>query len=190
MQAARRVVFNPTGLPGLKPSRVQTRDLYSSGFSLKIWPGATKSKGIGRYTGIRRFVSFEDCFFFARRYTDYFRASLQAGENESGHISAGANEGILFFDSKPQTASYFILLINKIYRYISLEIKLAPVPTTASRQDPTRSAEKIQSPSSSSIRPPYLDSACDSFECPNQGYRNSAESERWVSLKSLGMCCY
>lgn len=80
MQTTRRVVFNPTSLPGLRAARIQSRDLYSTGISARAVPRPFKFGGPGRWIGVRR-------------------SSSQAGENESGHISASANEGILFFDN-------------------------------------------------------------------------------------------
>ena len=75
MNSSRRVLFNPTGLPGLRsPAKRQYLNDVREGF---------RSSGLG-LRGVRG----------ARR------VSTTTGEDNSGHISARANEGILFFDSK------------------------------------------------------------------------------------------
>jgi hypothetical protein len=71
--AGRRVLFNPTSLPGLRSQ--QTSIQYAR----------TTARCVGR--GLNRSVGLR-------------RVSTVTGEDESGHIAAHTNEGILFFDSK------------------------------------------------------------------------------------------
>ncbi|KAE8451488.1 hypothetical protein EG329_003561 [Mollisiaceae sp. DMI_Dod_QoI] len=75
MQTSRRIFFNPTSLPGLrtKPPR---RDFYNSGNIPRPKLGLRRNV----WRGIRR-------------------ESTETGEDQSGHIAAGFNEGILFFDN-------------------------------------------------------------------------------------------
>lgn len=85
MQSARRVYFNPTSLPHLRTPRFQTRNLYSNGAytprpNLRIGPSGSIHRG-EKLRGVRRKTN-------------------QSGEDNTGHISAGPNEGILFFDSQ------------------------------------------------------------------------------------------
>jgi hypothetical protein len=80
MQPARRV-FNPTSLPGLRAPRPR-RDFYYG--NSRVGLGELRNNGaarLGRWRGVRK-------------------ESTETGEDKSGHISASANEGILFFDSK------------------------------------------------------------------------------------------
>ena len=35
------------------------------------------------------------------KWSELARASADTGENQTGHIEAGLNEGVIFFDSKP-----------------------------------------------------------------------------------------
>jgi hypothetical protein len=80
MQPARRV-FNPTSLPSLRAPRPR-RDFYNG--TSRVGLGELRNNGatkLGRWRGLRK-------------------ESTETGEDKSGHISASANEGILFFDSK------------------------------------------------------------------------------------------
>jgi hypothetical protein len=73
-----RAIFNPTSIPGLRPRL--SRDYYNSGL---LRP---RIEIRGRETvwgGIRR-------------------ESTETGEDQTGHISRGGNEAILFFDSRSQ----------------------------------------------------------------------------------------
>lgn len=80
----RRILFNPTSVPALRtprPPRLQTRAFGNVGNFARVGLKGLKydrSKGM---KGVRR-------------------ESTQIGENESGHITAGTNEGILFLDSE------------------------------------------------------------------------------------------
>lgn len=71
--ASRRVFFNPTSLPGL---RSQQSPLQYARATARC-----AARGLSRPVGLRR-------------------VSTAMGEDESGHIVAHTNEGILFFDSK------------------------------------------------------------------------------------------
>ncbi|CZR56999.1 related to mitochondrial rRNA processing protein PRP12 [Phialocephala subalpina] len=75
MQTSRRIFFNPTSLPGLrtKPPR---RDFYNGGITPRPMVGLRN----GMWRGIRK-------------------ESTETGEDQSGHITAGLNEGILFIDN-------------------------------------------------------------------------------------------
>ncbi|ATZ48119.1 Bcyme2 [Botrytis cinerea B05.10] len=79
----RRILFNPTSVPALRtprPPRLQTRAFGNVGNFARVGLKGLKydrSKGM---KGVRR-------------------ESTQIGENESGHITAGTNEGILFLDN-------------------------------------------------------------------------------------------
>ncbi|KAK2629273.1 hypothetical protein QTJ16_000093 [Diplocarpon rosae] len=75
MQPSRRI-FNPTSIPGLRALRPIQRDLYNTSFHPRI--GLKKNARL--WKGVRR-------------------GSSEIGENETGHIAAGLNEGILFFDN-------------------------------------------------------------------------------------------
>jgi hypothetical protein len=67
------VLFNPTSLPGL---RSQSRPIQYTRITARC-----VGRGLNRFAGLRR-------------------VSTLTGEDESGHIAAHTNEGILFFDSK------------------------------------------------------------------------------------------
>jgi hypothetical protein len=56
--------------------------------------------------------------------------STETGEDKSGHITAGVNEGILFFDSKLQVFSTQASATNP-RRFVSPEVELAPTITLA-----------------------------------------------------------
>jgi hypothetical protein len=115
----RRVLFNPTGLPGLRSQRTY----YQNAKSI---PRKFPARGTNRGLGIRR-------------------ESGLTGENQSGHISAHPNEAILFFDSQTpdiaQSREVFPLTID---RSLSFETELGAATTLASRAKPSRSAMAIQ----------------------------------------------
>jgi hypothetical protein len=71
--AGRQVLFNPTSLPGLRLQRAPVQYARTTARCI--------GRGLNRSTGLRR-------------------VSTLTGEDESGHIAAHTNEGILFFDSK------------------------------------------------------------------------------------------
>jgi hypothetical protein len=73
-----RAIFNPTSIPGLRP-RLR-RDYYNYGL-LRPRVGFGRRETVWR--GIRR-------------------ESTETGEDQTGHISRGGNEAILFFDSRSQ----------------------------------------------------------------------------------------
>ncbi|CZS97337.1 related to mitochondrial rRNA processing protein PRP12 [Rhynchosporium graminicola] len=79
MQSSRRIVFNPTSIPGLRSRGSTRRDFYNAGYAPTS--GLRKAKDVGFWRGIRK-------------------ESTETGENQTGHISARPNEGILWFDSK------------------------------------------------------------------------------------------
>lgn len=73
-----RSVFNPTSIPSLRAPR---RGFHNAGTTSRAGiRGLGKGNG-ARWRGIRK-------------------ESTDTGEDKTGHISAHANEGILFFDSK------------------------------------------------------------------------------------------
>jgi len=76
MQSSRRVLFNPTSLPGWRRT---PRDFHKYGYrqAAGLRFGA---QDIGRRSGIRRITT-------------------ETGEDKTGHISAKNNEGILFIDN-------------------------------------------------------------------------------------------
>lgn len=77
----RRISFNPTSVPALRnphPPRLQTRAFGKTGNLGRV---GLKGLKYNRLRGVRS-------------------ESTQIGENESGHITAGTNEGILFLDSE------------------------------------------------------------------------------------------
>ncbi|KAH8812029.1 escape protein-like protein 2 [Xylogone sp. PMI_703] len=84
MQSSRRIFFNPTSLPHLRTSRYQTRGIFNGGAHIPR-PGLR----IGSYNNV----------YSSGRVNGVRRQSNQTGENNTGHISAGPNEGILFFDN-------------------------------------------------------------------------------------------
>lgn len=69
----RRVLFNPTSLPGLR--------LQGSQIQYARTTARCVGRGLNRLAGLRR-------------------VSTVTGEDESGHIAAHTNERILFFDSE------------------------------------------------------------------------------------------
>ncbi|KAG4034271.1 hypothetical protein MFRU_003g02410 [Monilinia fructicola] len=76
----RRISFNPTSVPALRnphPPRLQTRAFGKTGNLGRV---GLKGLKYNRLRGVRS-------------------ESTQIGENESGHITAGTNEGILFLDN-------------------------------------------------------------------------------------------
>ena len=79
MQSSRRVVFNPTSIPGLRPPRPR-QEFYNSGQISRLGFRNSLERS-GGWGSIRK-------------------ATSQAGNDKSGHIVAHANEGILFFDSE------------------------------------------------------------------------------------------
>ncbi len=98
MQTSRRILFNPTSIPSLrtKPSR---RDFYNAGKIPRV--------GLRRNPDLWRSIR---------------RESTETGEDQTGHIVAGKNEGILFFDSKSQCPNQlhtFKLTENKICSHSS-----------------------------------------------------------------------
>jgi hypothetical protein len=82
MQPSRRVLFNPTSLPVLRTRapRPQRREFYNGTSRVGIG-GLGNNARLGRWKSVRK-------------------ESTETGEDKTGHISASANEGILFFDSK------------------------------------------------------------------------------------------
>lgn len=81
MQPSRRVaLFNPTSLPSLRRPRPQRRNFHNGSSRVGIG-GLGNNARAGRWRAIRK-------------------ESTETGEDKTGHISASANEGILFFDSK------------------------------------------------------------------------------------------
>lgn len=81
----RRILFNPTSVPALRtprPPRLQTRAFGNAGNLGRVGLKGLKYDGLkGQWRVVRK-------------------ESTQIGENESGHITAGTNEGILFLDSE------------------------------------------------------------------------------------------
>ncbi|KAG9248897.1 escape protein-like protein 2 [Calycina marina] len=73
---SRSVLFNPTSLPGLRTARPRC-DFSHNPISPSRW---IANDNLGRWKVLRR-------------------ASSEAGEDATGHISATSNEGILFFDN-------------------------------------------------------------------------------------------
>jgi hypothetical protein len=78
MSSSRHVFFNPTSIPGLRTKQIQTREFYNGGTLKRI--GLGKDVRYTRWGGLRK-------------------QGTETGENQTGHITAKANEGILFFDS-------------------------------------------------------------------------------------------
>ncbi|KAH8672653.1 escape protein-like protein 2 [Tricladium varicosporioides] len=76
MWTSRRSFFNPTSLPSLRAGKLQSRGFFNA----RPLPRAGLGKPHGKWRGIRR-------------------ESTQIGEDETGHIASGSNEGILFFDN-------------------------------------------------------------------------------------------
>ncbi len=76
MQALQRPFHHTTRIPALRINRALRRGFYNSGKVPRVSKGAISWKGIRR-------------------------ESTETGEDRSGHIAAGPNEGILFFDSEP-----------------------------------------------------------------------------------------
>ncbi|TGO56225.1 hypothetical protein BOTNAR_0228g00130 [Botryotinia narcissicola] len=79
----RRILFNPTSVPALRtprPPRPQTRAFGNVGNFARVGLKELKYDRLKGIKGVRR-------------------ESTQIGENESGHITAGTNEGILFLDN-------------------------------------------------------------------------------------------
>lgn len=81
----KRILFNPTSVPALRSPRaprLQTRSFCHAGNLGRVGLKGLKYDGsVAKLKGVRR-------------------ESTQIGENESGHITAGTNEGILFLDSE------------------------------------------------------------------------------------------
>ncbi|KAJ8064819.1 hypothetical protein OCU04_007127 [Sclerotinia nivalis] len=81
----RRILFNPTSVPALRsprPPRLQARAFGNAGNLGRVGVKGLKYDGLkNTWKGVRR-------------------ESTQIGENGSGHITAGTNEGILFLDSE------------------------------------------------------------------------------------------
>ncbi|KAJ5050626.1 uncharacterized protein L3040_002502 [Drepanopeziza brunnea f. sp. 'multigermtubi'] len=76
MQSSRRIYFNPTSIHGLRSQKPVRRDFYNAGFTPR--------------TGLRKDAKFTG---------GVRRESTDTGEDQTGHIAAGSNEGILFFDN-------------------------------------------------------------------------------------------
>ncbi|PQE09927.1 Mitochondrial escape 2 protein [Rutstroemia sp. NJR-2017a BVV2] len=85
MSATRRVLFNPTSLPALRTPRIRRHDFGNVGCFTR--------------TGLRGFKKEFKKDGVAGQWRSVRQESTQTGENETGHITAGANEGILFFDN-------------------------------------------------------------------------------------------
>ena len=98
-----RAVFNPTSIPGLRP-RLR-RDYYNSGL---LRPRIEIRGRETEWRGIRR-------------------ESTETGEDQTGHISMGGNEAILFFDSKASSTlagrCRFSVPILTFFLHRSLSIK-------------------------------------------------------------------
>lgn len=94
LRRIQRVFLNPTSLPGLRSPRVrvQSRDFYNAG----RFPRASTHVGVGRNDGA------------LGKWRGVRRESTETGEDKSGHISARANEGILFFDSEWFCSLFYI----------------------------------------------------------------------------------
>lgn len=75
---ARRVVFNPTSIPELRPRR----SYFQPARTIPGRPPAGRPKNWS-WRVVRK-------------------ESTEVGKDHSGHIEAHTNEGILFFDSMPQ----------------------------------------------------------------------------------------
>jgi hypothetical protein len=108
-----RAVFNPTSIPGLRP-RLR-RDYYNSGL---LRPRVEIKKRETVWRGIRR-------------------ESTETGEDQTGHISRGGNEAILFFDSKASStlAGHWRfsvpILTFFIHRCLSIKAQLGSSPPVA-----------------------------------------------------------
>ncbi|KAI9651385.1 mitochondrial escape protein 2 [Ciborinia camelliae] len=108
----RRILFNPTSVPALRtprPPKFQTRAFGSAGNFGRVGLKGLKYDGVkGQLKGVRR-------------------ESTQIGENESGHITAGTNEGILFLDSLPDILYRFN---NKVFsKYDPLSLVKRAIPS-------------------------------------------------------------
>lgn len=93
MQSARRVSFNPTSIPELRASKAH-RQYHNVGNFPRAGLGLSRRNqaAIGRWKEVRR-------------------QSTETGEDQTGHIAAGSNEGILFFDSmKPQSSRLLVTI--------------------------------------------------------------------------------
>jgi hypothetical protein len=73
-----RCFFNPTGVPGLRTPR---HGFHNAGTTSRVGLRGLGKGNTARWRGIRK-------------------ESTDTGEDKTGHISAHANEGILFFDSQ------------------------------------------------------------------------------------------
>jgi hypothetical protein len=76
---ASRRVFNPTSIPGLRT--IPRRNIYNGTSRVSLGGLRKGNTRLGTWRGVRK-------------------ESTETGEDKTGHISASANEGILFFDSK------------------------------------------------------------------------------------------
>jgi len=88
MQSSRRILYNPARIPGLRSRGTIKRDFYNAGYSPRLGLG----KDVGVWKGIRR-------------------ESTETGEDQTGHITARPNEGILWFDSEFLT----VLFLSRLY---------------------------------------------------------------------------
>lgn len=77
MNSWKKAVFNPTAIPG-RGARASTRQYTANRAPRRVLKGENHG---GIWQGRRRI-------------------STETGEDKSGHIAAGSNEGILFFDSE------------------------------------------------------------------------------------------
>ncbi len=74
------------------------------------------------------------------------RVSTVTGEDETGHIAAHRNEGILFFDRKVPICTILNFQNEMLitFRPLSPEAELGTASPISKRKEPTRSALAIQ----------------------------------------------
>jgi hypothetical protein len=180
MQTSRRVLFNPTSLPGLRSPRTQGRNLYSAGNIRGAGPRTFNFDSAVRWRGVRKYGLPLRVLTKKNTLLTDFRSSTETGEDNTGHIFAGPNEGILFFDSEPVARRSAWLQANQIWRLISLEVELAPSTAMARRPKSARPHVEIQSSEAHVLRTTHYGPTCHSLERSHQGHRNTATVERRV----------
>lgn len=108
MQSSRRIFFNPTSIPSLR-TKAPRRDFYN---------GAVRPR-VGGKGNVWRLLR---------------RESTETGEDQSGHIAAAKNEGILFFDS--MNLQFLVLTPLIVNRPLPAEAQLGSSIAMACRPKP------------------------------------------------------
>jgi len=157
---ARRVVFNPTSIPELRPKRSYIQPARSI-------PGRAPTRLPRKWA-----------------WSSVRKESTEIGKNHTGHIEAHPNEGILFFDSERRPPSGFLRARIDAFRHIPTTIWLRnPLePPIFYPSKPRRAAQAFQQRVPRRLRPDDLGEACHTTKRPHYSHRDPATSEGWRSI--------